>query len=83
VVDFTAPSSYRLHNGLGVCQLNHLYSLKNGVTLSVSGDTTFVAPFGDVVAATRTVLARGTARYTICVNTAGRIIGLSGDVACP
>lgn len=84
-VDFNPNSAdFRLHNGLGSCELNELYSLKNGVTVQVPGNTSFLSPHATVASgATRTVIQKGGSFYTICVNTSGLVKKISGSVLCP
>lgn len=77
-VDFTNASvNYRLHNGLGACQLNQLYTLKNNVQVTVSTDTVFSAPHGDIsglASGWRTItVSKAGSTMNICINSAGLI----------
>ncbi|MFZ2153619.1 MAG: type II secretion system protein [Candidatus Moraniibacteriota bacterium] len=80
-----SPSTCRIRNGLvSPCVLDQTYALKNGVTFSSVGNTSFTAPFGVVSPAvgTRNIVTKGGTSYTICVNAAGLITKRSGAVNC-
>lgn len=70
--------NYRLHNGGGTCLLNLPYVLKNGVIISGSTDTTFIAPHANISgmgAGWRVITLNkggGTPIY-VCINSAGLI----------
>ncbi len=82
-VDFTLGlGSFILNNGGAPCTLNQSYSLKNGVTVYSVTATKFTAPHA-TTEKSETVIQKGSAYYTICVNTAGLIKKLSGKVLCP
>lgn len=81
-VSITSATNYSLSNGANPCSLRQFYTLKNGVLFTTAVNTSFAAPFG-AVAATKNVLGKNGANYTICVNAAGLITKLSGNVNCP
>lgn len=78
-----ASANFTLHNGLGTCELNQVYSLKNGVVIATIGSVIFEAPHATKSGISRILIRKNTSYYTVCVNTAGLIRKLSGNVACP
>lgn len=79
------PSTCRIRNGLvNPCVLDQTHTLKNGVTFSSIGNTSFTAPFGVISPAvgTRNIVTKGGTSYTICVNAAGLVTKHSGAVSC-
>lgn len=86
VVDFTnGTGNYRLHNGGGSCLLNRLYTLKNGVIVSGSTDTIFIAPHASIsgmgVGWRVITLTKGGGASYVCINSAG-LIKKSSSAAC-
>jgi len=80
-VDFTNGSgNYNLNNG-GGCTLDQNYTLKNGVVVSVSTDTVFMAPHGDIFglgSGWRTItVSKGGITMNVCINSAGLVKKMS------
>ena len=86
VYGFNVPVVNGSNYSIGNTCFTYNYQLKNGIVFSNSGTVNFTAPHAATSGTTlRYLLRKGatTSYYTVCVNTAGLITKLNGNVACP